>query len=399
MLIRMNHHLEGGNQLFKQKISYLLKHNTMAQWLYRVSFNFIFGFMGIFVKYDPDLIIFVSYMGTGFNDSPKSIYDYIKSNKKYNKYRCIWAFEKPDDYPDVPSVKIDSLRYFILLLKAGYWVSNTNIQRGLSFKKKRTMWMYTCHGTAIKLCGNDCPGRKDFDYSRVNTICVQSKFDEKVMRHGFKARKESFLECGRPCSDQLFHASEDDHLKMRKKLGIPSNKKVILYAPTWRDSIDGGNTYTIKPPIDFSYWQKELGDEFVILFRAHHITTSVLDVTFNDFVRDVSGYPSINELMIASDILISDYSAVLMDFAILERPVLCFAYDYEEYIKERGTYFEIDDKLPNKSCRTEKELIERIKDLDYDGESKKAATFRRKFIQYGGNATECAVKELFKKKV
>ena len=101
--------------------------------------------------------------------------------------------------------------------------------------------------------------------------------------------------------------------------------------------------------------------------------------------------------MIASDILISDYSAVLTDYAILNRPILCFAYDYEDYLKERGTYFELDDELPNKSCRTESELIERIRTLDYEKESINSEEFRKKFIEFGGNAAEQAVKALFSK--
>lgn len=381
--------------MLRQRISYLLKHNAFAQKTYRVLFNFIFGIIGLFVKFEPDLVIFISLMGSRYNDSPRSIYEYIKAHKEYGQYKCIWAFEKPEDYPDVPSVKIDTLKYFILLLKAGYWVSNTNIQRGLSFKKKRTKWIYNCHGTAIKLCGNDCPGRKDFDYSKVNVICVQSKFDEKVMKSGFKARDESFLECGRPCSDGLFHASEEDYSIIRDRLGIPNGKKVILYAPTWRDSLDGGASYTIKPPIDFSRWEKELGNDYIVLFRAHHITTKVLNITFNDFVKDVSTYPEVNDLLIASDILISDYSAILTDYAILERPILCFAYDYDEYLKERGTYFDLDKEMPNKLCKSEDELLDRIHHLDFEKESINTGIFRRKFIEFGGNATEQAVQAIF----
>ena len=384
-------------KVLRQRISYLLKHNLALQNTYRAIFNALFKFLGIFIKIDPQLIIFVSLMGSRYNDSPRSIYEYIKSHDEYKKYRCIWGFEDPSKYPDIPSVRIDTPKYFFLLLKAGYWVSNTNIQRGLSFKKKKTKWMNTCHGTAIKLCGNDCPGRKDFDYSDIDYITVQSKYDEMVSKRGFKSRDESFVEIGRACSDQLFHATQDDYLTIRKKLGLPSNKKVILYAPTWRDSVDGGASYEIKPPIDLKKWEKCLGDQYVVLFRAHHITTKVLNVVFNDFVRDYSDYPEINDLLIASDILISDYSAVLTDFAILNKPIICFAYDYDNYLKERGTYFELDEVLPNKSCRTESEVIEQIRNLDYKVEAKKTEAFRKKFIEFGGNATPQAVKILLGK--
>ncbi len=381
--------------MLRQRIIYLLKHNAVFQKIYRIVFSALFKFVGVFVKTDSDLVVFISYMGKAFNDSPKAVYEYMKSHNDYQRYKCVWAFEHPENFPDLNTVKIDTPKYFILLLKAGYWVSNTNIQRGLSFKKKNTKWIYNCHGTAIKLCGNDCPGRKDFDYSNADIICVQSKFDEMVMKRGFNAREETFLECGRPCSDELFHATKADYVAMRAKLNIPEGKKVILYAPTWRDSSDGGASYEIKPPINLKMWEKRLGDYFIVLVRAHHITTKILNVEFNDFVRDFSDYPEINDLLVASDILISDYSAVLTDFAILNRPVICFAYDYDDYLKKRGTYFELDNVLPNKSCRSETEVLEQILNLDYEVEGRKTEEFRKKFIEFGGNATQQAVCALF----
>ena len=140
-----------------------------------------------------------------------------------------------------------------------------------------------------------------------------------------------------------------------------------------------------------------MGEDYVVLFRAHHITTKVLDVHFNEFVRDVSNYPAVNDLMIAADLLITDYSAIAFDYAILCRPLLCYAYDYDTYLAERGTYFEIDEKYPMQSCRTEQELLDRICTIDYKKESANTLRFRDEFIRYGGQATESCVKALFEK--
>ena len=182
---------------------------------------------------------------------------------------------------------------------------------------------------------------------------------------------------------------------MRKKLGIPESKKVILYAPTWRESTDGGKSYAIKPPIHFHEWEKELGNEYVVLFRAHHQTTKVLGVEYNDFVRNASDYPAVNDLMIAADILITDYSAIAFDYSILCRPIFCYAYDYDSYLAERGTYFAVDEKYPNKSCRTESELLQRIKNVDYTAECANTKRFRDEFVQYGVGATEMCIKKMF----
>ena len=178
---------------------------------------------------------------------------------------------------------------------------------------------------------------------------------------------------------------------------MPKDKKVILYAPTWRESTDGGKSYEIKPPIHFDVWKKQLGDEFVVLFRAHHQTTKVLGVQYDEFVRDASDYPAVNDLMIASDMLITDYSAIAFDYAVLCKPMLIYAYDYDSYLAERGTYFDIDDRYPNKSCKTEDELLTRIKGIDYVVECANTRRFRDEFIQYGIGATEACVKAEFGK--
>ena len=340
-------------------------------------------------------MLFLSLMGTRFNDSPKAIYDHMRAREEYAGYKLLWVFEDPAQFPDIPSIKLDTPKFFITALKAGYWISNTQFERGLTYKKKKTRYLYTMHGTAIKLCGNDCPGRKDFDFRTVDHLCVQSDFDKYVFKRAFKANESSFVESGRPCNDPLWHAAEDQKDLLREKLNIPAGKKVILYAPTWRESTNGGKSYDIKPPIDLKTWEEQLGDEYIVLFRAHHITTRVMDVKFNDFLRDYSDYPEINDLYIVSDILITDYSSVMVDYAILERPILCFAYDYDDYLKERGTYFELDDELPNRSCRTQDQLLKEIKTIDFDEQRLRTRRFKEKYDQYGGNGVETAVRALF----
>ena len=198
-----------------------------------------------------------------------------------------------------------------------------------------------------------------------------------------------------PRNDELWMADEKRRKEARVKLNLPEEKKVILYAPTWRDSVDGGKTYLIKPPVHFDVWEKMLGKDHIILFRAHHQTTKVMGIEFNDFIRDVSDYPEVNELMIASDLLITDYSAIAFDYSILTRPILCFAYDYDTYLAERGTYFDMDEVYPMKSVRTEEGLLDRVRSLDYEKECEKVRDFRDRFVQYKGNAAEMCVRKLF----
>mgnify|MGYP000910123033 CR=1 FL=1 len=106
-------------------------------------------------------------------------------------------------------------------------------------------------------------------------------------------------------------------------------KKVILYAPTWRENQHlPGEGYQFQLPVDFKRWREVLGDEYVILFRAHYFISNSFDfVAFSGFVYDVSQMDDINPLYLAADVLITDYSSVFFDYANLRRPILFFMYD------------------------------------------------------------------------
>ena len=379
----------------RQRLVYILKHNTVLQAIYRVVMGLVFRGMGVFIPTDDNLVLFVSFMGMTFNDSPRVIYDYMQAHPEYRHYRCIWAFEEPSKFPDLETVKIDTPAYFKTALRAKYWITNTNIERGLHFKKKGQIYLNTWHGIALKYIGNDVVGRNDFNFDTVDHLCVCGTYDERVFKSAFRAKESSYLRCGLPRNEELWNVTDEKKAEMRQKLGIPVDKKVVLYAPTWRESTDGGKSYEIKPPIHFNEWKKELGDEYVVLFRAHHLTTKVLGIQYDEFVRDVSSYPAVNDLMIVADILITDYSAIAFDYSILCRPIFCYAYDYDSYLSERGTYFRIDEKYPNKSCRTENELLARIKDIDYEAECSNTRRFRDEFIQYGIGATEACIRAEF----
>lgn len=379
----------------KQRLSFLLKHNACLQRLYRLVMGFLFRCIGRMMKRQENWILFSSYMGTGFNDSPKAIYDAMKSQEKYQSLRCIWAFENPEQYPGLDTVRMDSFRYFIVAMKAKYWITNTNIERGLSFKQKDQLYLNTWHGVALKHIGNDCPGRKDYHFDTVNYLCVSGKYDEWVFKRAFRAREESFLRCGMPRNDALWAADEKAKAATRERLNIPKDKKVILYAPTWRDSEDGGKSYRLPLPMDFQKWKSTLGKDYLLLFRAHHLTQNLPCLPFDDFLWDVSAHADINELMIASDLLMTDYSAIAFDYAILGKPILCFAHDYEDYLAKRGTYFSIDEVYPGKMCKTEDEALERILHLDPEKEKAAVEKFRERFMEYRKNATEQCLESLF----
>lgn len=377
----------------KNRLEYKLKHSTAFQKIFNAILGLLIRFLGLFVIVDHNLILFNSFMGKSFNDSPKVIYEYIMKHDTENNFKYVWAFEHPEkyDFLECDKVKIDTLKYFIIALKAKYWVTCVNIERGLKFKKKKTIYINTWHGIALKKIGNDCKGRKDYDFSDIDYLCVSGEYDKKVCNTAFNTSEKNYLCCGMPRNDELYAINEDRILNLKKELNIPLNKKIILYAPTWRDSINNGITYDIKPPINFGKWKDELGDDYIILFRAHVITTKIMGIEFNDFVRDFSNHPYVNDLLIVTDLLITDYSSIAMDYSITERPILCFGYDYDDYLITRGCYVDANDVFPNGVQYTEEEIINKIKNINYYNEKEKTIIFKERFREYGGNATkECS---------
>ena len=377
-----------------KRIEYLIKHNSVIQFLYRHIFSLFFQVLGLFVKKDDKLIIFSSFGGKKFNDSPKVIFEKMVRMHEFEGFRFVWAFTSPKDYliEHAEVVKINSLKYFILCLKAKVWITSVNIERGLHFKKRGTYYVNTWHGAGTKKIGNACSGRKDYDFSDVDLMLVQSDFEKEIFVRDFNCKKENIEIVGFPRNDALFQPSfYHKRNDIKEELSIPDKKRIILYAPTWRDSIDGGISYKIEPPINIDYWRSKLGDKYVILFKAHTLITDTR-IQFDDFIFDVSNYGELNNLLSITDILVTDYSTIVYDSAVARIPFLCFGYDYDKYKEERGFYYDLNSEYPNGVIKNEDDLIEKI--LEIKGKkafSEKYESFRKKYIQAGGESLDFVV--------
>ena len=379
------------------KIEYLIKHNIVLQSVYVIVFSFVFRCIGLVIKTDDKVVLFQSLIGKNYGDSPKALFDKMKNDPDFKDCKFYWAFDDPEEYvvEGAEKIKLNSIKYFITALRAGIWITNVNIERGLHFKPRKTVYLNTWHGCLpIKKDGNAQKNRKDYNFGDVDILCSSSEWQDRCFIKDYKANKKSIMRCGAPRNDILFNTTEEEKNNLRKKYGIPCGKKVILYAPTWRESSDGGKSRVIKPPIHIDYWREELSDEYVVLFRMHHLTTKALKIEYDDFVRNCSGPFDINDLMKMSDVLITDYSSTLGDYAILERPAVFFAYDYEEYYKTRGLNKRLEDLLPGCVCRNENELIEKIKHMDYAEEREKVKTLKKKYIYSYNDSTDKCLKKL-----
>jgi CDP-glycerol glycerophosphotransferase len=382
--------------LNKKIMEYKLKHNPWIQKAYRILIGSFFRLIGLFVKTDESLVLLTSYGGRAYNDSPRVLFEAMAGHPLFKKYRFVWAFQKPERFGIVNTekVKMDSLNYFLTALRARIWITNVNVERGLRFKKKQTIYLNTWHGTLPKTGGNAVNGRNDYDFSYVDILCCDGEYSKNLYIKEHNALEKNIIYSGRPREDILYRVSAEAIENYRRMLELPKDRKIILYAPTWRESRDSGKSYSIEIPVDIEKWRKELSDEYIILFRAHFLTERINGIEFDDFIRNVSDYPDVNHLYVVSDILISDYSSVFSDYAILEKPMVCFAYDYDEYVRTRGVNREYYEGFPGGILLSEDKVVDRIKHMDYAEECRKTAEFRTKLLSRGDNATEMCIAAL-----
>ena len=383
---------------FRARLDYVLKHNHFLSRIFRITASLCMRVWGIFVPMNNKMIIFTAH-GRKYNDSPRAIYEYMLKSGKFKDFTMVWGLEDPSvEVPGNPiKVKADTPKYFWYTLAAKYWITCVNIERSLHYKKKDCIYLNTWHGTALNTMGNAVSGRKDFDFSYINFFCYESEFQKQHCISDFNCREEAMIPTGLPRNDTLYNTTKEEILDIKKRLGLPLDKKIILYAPTWRDSVDNGHTYAIKPPIDLNLWEEKLSDEYILLFRTHSYTNKIIGVEFNNFVRDYISYPIVNDLFKVSDILISDYSSCITDFSILSRPIICFAYDYEEYNRVHGLNFDFRVEMPNGIKETQEEVLSFIKSMDYNKECENTKIFNQKYTNIGGHATEICIEKMFGK--
>ncbi len=374
----------------KAFIEHLIKHNAFVQLVYRYFCSALIRFIGIFVKTDPKLVLISSFSGLKCDDSPLILFNAMKEDERFAGCRYIWAFKKPENFniEGADKVKIDTLSYFIAAQKAGIWITNVNIERGLSFKKKNTIYLNTWHGTGPKKGGNAVVGRKDYDFSRVDIFCCDGSYTRDVFVKWFGANEESMLHCGRPREDGLMQPNAAAADRLRSALGIDKTKKIILYMPTWRE-------YNNRE-LNWELWEDRLGGEYVVLVRKHHLSHwSEFDKRLGDFWFDVSNYPDVNDLYHSAYLLISDYSSTFFDFGLLGKPMLCYAYDYEQFEQSTGLFMNLKAEFPGGIKRTEDELFEAIANIDYEKDGIKAAEYCASYVSHKISATECCLNRLY----
>lgn len=363
---------------------------------------------------DKKVILFESGLGKQYGDSPRYIYEEIV-NRNLN-YKKIWVINNNINinFPDANTKKIKrlSLQYYYYLARAGYRVNNQNFPTYID-KRKGITYIQTWHGTPLKKMLFDIEnvqGRGEGYLERVHNatktwdyLISPSDYATKAFKSAFRYNGE-ILEIGYPRND-IFYKEDIDIIarKVKRELNIPEDKKVILYAPTFRDNENNGkNKFVFNLKMDLHELKEQLGEEYILLLRMHVVISNNLKIPeeLRDFAYNVSKYPDIQELCLISDILMTDYSSIMFDFANTKKPMLFFTYDLEEYKNDiRGFYMDFEQEAPGPFLFTTYDIIDAVKNIENVKEKyqEKYSNFTGKFCSLeDGNAAKRVVDRFFK---
>ncbi len=209
----------------------------------------------------------------------------------------------------------------------------------------------------------------DVDVARYNFMISPNSFCTDVFQTSFQINKERLIETGYPRNDFISNASDQEIIEIKKKYNLPLNKKIVLYAPTWRDNSYVAAGYTFELKANFKKWKEILDEDTIVVFKPHYLIINTFkdDPSLTDFLYSIPASAEINELYVVSDILITDYSSVFFDYAILNRPIYFYMYDLEEYASDlRGFYLDIYKDLPGTIYKNEEEMLRDIQANVYD---------------------------------
>ena len=358
------------------------------------------------------IILFESGNGRNYSGNPRYIYEEILNQGLNDEFKCVWSLIDTDiKIPGNPvKVRRSYFKFLYYTLRSGAWIFDARHLYYLR-KNKKAKYVQTWHGTPLKKLALDMEymdmnGSQDIERYhqefRDNSLLwqyliSQNPFSSEIFRSAFDFKGE-MLEIGYPRNDILINRNNAEDIdEIKGRFNIPKDKKIILYAPTWRDNqYHDNNEYKFATEMDFDKMHKELGDEYVLAIRLHPNYANFCDeehpidleaLCEKHDIIDFTGYKDEQKLLLLSDILIADYSSIMVDYTILKKPIILFAYDLDDYLnKERGFYFDYKENVPGKIVYDMDELIDSIKEEDFKLD-KLEEFFRLQFGDFKANSS------------
>lgn len=351
-------------------------------------------------KIKKNKIICSNFYGNGYGDSPKYICEELLKNKK--KYDIVWIVKKniKKEFPEgIRTVNINTLKYIYELSTAKIWIFNCRKNRAVK-KRKNQYYIQTWHGgIALKKIEKDVEDKLDSNYisqakedsASIDLMISNGKFCTNMYKNAFWYNKE-IIEVGSPRNDVLINADKKQIKKIIcKYYNLKQSTEILLYAPTFRDRY-------LKNPYDINFskvikvLENKTGKKWVTLVRLHPKENCPEKfIEFSENVINVTKYKDIQELIISSSLLITDYSSTMFEAMIAKNKVLLYANDIKEYNDERGMYFKFQE-LPFKLATNNEELLKIITAINFENEVKEYLDFEKKIgLKENGTASKSVV--------
>ena len=339
-------------------------------------------------KIKENKITFISYKNNLIEGDFKLVSKKLEKENKYDIHYVLIKFEH---------TLIGSIKYFFNCFKQIYHMNTSKVIVldynnfvVSKFKKKEVKVVQLWHATgAIKKFGNDI--KREYPIENYDYVTCSSDAWKDIYSSAFNVPKENVVPVGIPKTDSLF--SEKKLNKYREyiynKYPQIKGKKVVLYAPTFR----GVLASKIRcEEVNLEYIQKALGDDYVVIHKLHPWLSHI---SFDNDPRIINGNDEgLRKLFSVSDYLISDYSAIIFDFAILEKPMIFFTPDIEKYKVDRGFYEDYEKVMPGPICLSEEEVVKAIKENNFSKEA--IVNFKNKYFKYKDGKSTKRVCELIK---
>jgi CDP-glycerol glycerophosphotransferase len=319
-------------------------------------------------------VLFESWRGR-YADSPRSISEEL--GRRDLPLHRVWVVDdsRADIPEDVTPVRRHGPAYLYYLFNARHVVSN-DLLASYYRKLRPTDYVQTWHGTPLKRIGFDIAdpafsggdrylGQLARESGYWRYLVSPNAFSTEVFRRAFRYDGE-VLETGYPRNDVLVHGDPAAVERVRRQFAVPDDRRIILYAPTWRDGlVDASGRPAFPTALDLDRLDAAVGSRYVVLVRGHRLNENTVPALLAPIARDATGYPDISDLYLAADALVTDYSSVMFDFAVTGRPMLFFTYDLARYRDElRGFYFDFEAEAPGPLLTTTDDLIDALVNLD-----------------------------------
>jgi CDP-glycerol glycerophosphotransferase len=353
---------------------------------------------------DDKLALYAAYWYRGVSCNPAAIA--AKAGELAPDVRNVWVVGRSrlkTVPPGTDYVVAGSREYYRALARARWLINNVNWPDWV-VKRPGTTHVMTHHGTPLKMMGMDQADHpaaaKDQDFRAQMRRADRWDFSITANTHttiswerAYPCRYET-LEVGYPRNDRLVTATPADVAAIREKLGIAAGERVVLYTPTHRDWLRPG-----QQVLDAEAFADRLGPDTVLLVRAHyfHVTAAQRTGARRGQIMDVSAYPVVEDLYLAADTMVTDYSSAMFDFAVLDRPLVIFAPDWAAYRELRGAYFDLLEFPPGAVAKTFAELVGVFATGAYadDVATGQRARFRERFCSLeDGGAAERVVRRV-----